>query len=259
LQEKQDIARHEELMKEEGKRIVAEGTKRGLHLRLLGAIAFQLHCPKYNFLTAKLSRVLSDVDFAAYSKERSQIDKMMTEFGYADQPMVTALFGHRRMIWDNKSNGMHVDIFYDKLEMNHDIPFEDRLGIEELTIPLADMLLEKMQIVRINEKDIIDSIMLLREHAVGDDSPETIDSDYVAEMLSNDWGFCYTVTTNLKKIQDSLGNYDGLSNEDRADISGKIQTLLKIIEEKPKTLSWRLRARVGAKSKWYRDVEDVNR
>lgn len=248
------------MMKEEGPRIVREGAKRGLHLRLLGAIAFQFHCPKYNFLTAKLHRQLSDVDFAGYNSERAIIDKMMREFGYSDQPMVTALFGHQRMIWDNKSNGLHVDIFFDKLEMNHTIPFTGRLETEEMTIPLVDMLLEKMQIVHLNEKDIIDTIMLLREHGIGDDpAPETIDARYLAKVLSNEWGFYYTVTTNLKKVEDRLKLYPELTEEDRVNVSGKIQNLLSILEKAPKTLAWKLRARVGSNTKWYKDVEDVNR
>jgi hypothetical protein len=246
-------------MKAEGERIVAEGRKRNLHLRLLGAIAFQLHCPKYNFLTAKLRRALSDVDFAAYNSERAEIDKMMREFGYADQPMVTALFGHVRMIWENSSNGMHVDIFFDKLEMNHDINFAGRLELEELTIPLADMLLEKMQIVHINEKDIVDTIMLLREHQVGNAAPETIDARYIAKLLSNEWGFYHTMTMNLKNVEDRLKLYPELAEEDRTNVSNKIHTLLSILENEPKTLAWKLRARVGSKSKWYKDVEDVNR
>ena len=39
--------------------------------------------------------------------------------------------------------------------MCHDIPFKDRLEIDYPTIPLAELLLEKMQIVQINEKDLI--------------------------------------------------------------------------------------------------------
>jgi len=210
-------------------------------------------------MTARLRRVLSDVDFAAYNSERAKIDNMMREFGYQDQAMVTALFGHSRMIWDNKSNGLHVDIFFDKLEMNHDIPFNGRLDVDELTIPLADMLLEKMQIVHINEKDIIDTIMLLREHEIGGEAPETIDAKYLSRLLSSDWGFYYTVTTNLGIVQDRLSAYSELTEEDRKDVSAKIQTLMKILEDTPKSLSWKLRARVGPKTKWYKDVEEVAR
>jgi len=259
LEHAKDAAKRELLMKAEGERIVNEGRMRNLHLRLLGAIAFQVRCPKYSYFTAKLHRELSDIDFAAYNRQRAQIEKMMREFGYADQPMVTALFGYRRLIWDNQSNGLHVDIFFDKLEMNHDISFDGRLESEELTIPLVDMLLEKMQIVHINEKDIIDTIMLLREHSVGNPSPETVDTEYLARLLANDWGFYYTVTTNLNVVKSKLSSYPELTQEDRDDVARKIEQLLENIENKPKTLAWKLRARVGAKSKWYKDVEDVNR
>jgi hypothetical protein len=246
-------------MKTEAARIVQEGNERGLHLRLLGAIAFQLHCPKYNYLTIKLRRTLTDVDLAGYNKERNEIEKVMREFGYVDQPMVTALFGHQRMIWDNKSTGMHVDIFFDKLEMNHNVPFDDRLELDNLTIPIADLLLEKMQIVKINEKDIVDTIMLFREHSVDSGDPEKIDSAYLARILSNDWGFYHTVTTNLSVVQNRLDQYSELTEEDRQDVKSKIQDLLKILENQPKTLSWKIRARVGTKTKWYKDVEDVTR
>ena len=246
------------LMMSEGTMLIEEAKKREIHLRLLGAIAFQSHCPKFSYLSTKLDRVLTDIDFAGYSKEKDAITKMMREFGYEDEPTVTALFGHKRLIWDNKSNGIHIDVFLDKLEMNHDIPFKDRLDLDELTISLVDMLLEKMQIVQVNEKDYIDTIMLIREHAIGNgNTPETIDAEYLAKLLASEWGFYYTVTTNLGKVQSRLAKYNELSDEDRNDITTKIGELLKRIEEQPKPLSWRMRAKVGSKSKWYRDVEEV--
>ena len=244
----------------EARRIIAGAKERNLHLRLLGAIAFQIQCPKYNYLSRKLNRILTDLDFAGYSKEGYKVAEMMREFGYADEPTITAMFGHRRMIWDNKSNGQHADLFLDKLEMNHDIPFEKRLDIEDLTIPLADMLLEKMQIVHINEKDVIDTIMILREHTVTEgNGQKTIDASYISKLLSNDWGFYYTVTTNLQKVENGLAQIGELSADDRTDISAKIKELLALIEKEPKTFSWRLRAKVGPKTKWYKDVEEVNR
>jgi len=184
---------------------------------------------------------------------------MMRELGYQDEPMVTALWGEKRTIWDHKDNGVHVDIFFNGLEMNHDVPFKDRLDIDPVTISLADMLLEKMQIVHINEKDIVDTIMLLREHEVGGPTPETIDSTYISKLMSSDWGFYYTFTTNLKKVQDSLPKYQELSDEDRKDVTAKIEKLRKIIEDQPKSMGWKVRAKVGPKSKWYRDVEEVRR
>jgi hypothetical protein len=249
------------LMMSEGTRLVEEAKKRDIHLRLLGAIAFQFHCSKFNYLSTKLDRVLTDIDFAGYSKEKDAMMGMMKEFGYEDEPSITALFGHKRLIWDNKKNGVHIDVFLDKLEMNHDIPFKDRLGLDELTISLADMLLEKMQIVHLNEKDYIDTMMLVREHAIGENGnrPETIDAGYIAKLLASEWGFYYTVTTNLGKVRDRLQQYGELTVEDRDDITTKIGELLKRIEDEPKPFSWKMRAKVGPRNKWYRDVEEVIR
>jgi hypothetical protein len=258
LERQESNAERADRMVAEAKRVIAQGKDRGLHLRLLGAIAFQIQCPEFNFLSRKLNRILTDLDFAGYSKEGTKVAAMMKELGYADEPAVTTLFGHRRMLWDHASNGLHADVFFDKLEMNHNIPFENRLDIEEMTIPLSDLLLEKMQIVQINEKDVIDTIMLLREHEIANNSPQgAIDAGYISKLLSNDWGFYYTVTTNLGKIKGRLDQFTELKDEDRANISGKIDSLLERIENQPKALSWRVRAKVGAKSKWYKDVEEV--
>ena len=255
----QQIKEHEKKMQAEGARIVDEGTKRGLHLRLLGAIAFQTRCPKFSHLTERLNRVLSDVDFAGYSGESRKISAMMRELGYEDQPMVTALWGDKRTVWDNKQNGLHVDIFFDKLEMNHDVSFQNRLDIHPVTIPLEEMLLEKMQIVHLEEKDTVDTIMLLREHEVGESSTEIIDARYIARRLSNDWGFYYTFSTNLKKVNDRLEGYGELKEADRDDVKKKIEKLQATVEQEPKTLSWKMRAKVGPSKKWYRDVEEVRR
>jgi len=105
----------------------------------------------------------------------------------------------------------------------------------------------------------VDTTMLLREHDVGKAGPEIIDADYVAKLLSDDWGFYYTCTTNLKKVSDKLATYQELSQEDREDVRKKIEKLLKIIEAQPKSMRWRLRARVGPSKKWYREVEEVRR
>ncbi|HUK50138.1 MAG TPA: hypothetical protein VLV18_03805 [Terriglobales bacterium] len=246
------------LMIAEAQRLVKEGNNRNLHLRLLGAMAFQVRCPKYNYLTTKLGRILTDVDLAGYGRERGQIEKLMRALGYEDNKTFTALFGHMRMIWDKQPERLHVDIFLDKLEMNHQIPFANRLELESVTIPLADMLLEKMQIVQINEKDVVDTIMLLREHEVGDSDREAVDSSYIAEFLADDWGFYYTVTTNLAKVRELLGKYPELTDQDRADVTGKIDNLLRKIENQKKTTSWKLRARVGTKKKWYNEVEETS-
>lgn len=120
---------------------------------------------------------------------------------------------------------------------------------------VGSVFFEKMQIVKINEKDIKDVIATVREHNIGSTEDETINSKYIAKTLANDWGFYYTVTTNIEKVQGFLNRYRSLTAEDRADVTTKLNQILHCIERAPKSLSWRMHARIGTKKKWYTDVE----
>jgi len=242
----------------EAKRIVDAAQQRGAILRALGATAFKLHCPKFAVLFETLERRLTDLDFMGYKRQKNDVLDTLKQLGYSmDRSTEYIMTISDRYILRNQESNLAVDVFFDKLVMCHTIDFKDRLEVDYPTIPLAELLFEKMQIVKINEKDIKDSIILIREHDVGETDKETINGKYMANVLSNDWGFDYTVTTNLGKVRNLLPKYDALSEEDRQDVAGKIDTLLKAIEDQPKSVRWKLRAKTGTRRKWYNEVEEV--
>lgn len=125
------------------------------------------------------------------------------------------------------------------------------------TITLSNIFLEKTQIVELTEKDIKDVIILLREHEVGDTEKETVNARYIANLLSRDWGFYYTVTTNLNRIKEHPRRYEVLTEEDHKGVANKIEEVLQAIEEEPKSLKWRMRAKIGTKKKWYTEVGET--
>ena len=43
------------------------------------------------------------------------------------------------------------------------------------------------------------------------------------------------------------------------DIKTKIDKILDAIEREPKSMGWKMRAKVGTKKKWYTEVEEVTR
>lgn len=240
-------------------RIVDASKTAGIGLRLLGAVAFSIHCGKFGHLQQLLGRAFTDIDLASYSRCRGDIVKLMTSLGYQEDFMISRLYGSRRMLFHDQEKDRHCDVFLDRLEFSHDIPFEGRLEVDYPTVPLAELLLEKMQIVKLNEKDVIDTIMLLREHEVGDGDDETINARRISALCAQEWGLWRTVTGNLGRIVDLFSQYKQLTEEDFADIGRKVSALLKEIENEPKTLSWRLRSRVGERRKWYRDVDEIVR
>jgi hypothetical protein len=206
----------------------------------------------------RLGRKIQDTDFVSYAKFASKISELFEEMGYSENVTLSA-FGGGRLLFENTKNAFHSDVFLDKLLMNHEVDFSKRLESDYPTVPLAELLLSKLQIVKLNEKDIIDSILLLREHELGKSDSDVIDMSRISDILSRDWGFCHTAEINLGKINSSLSTFSALSDEDRRDVSTKLKSFLSIIQEKPKSMSWKLRARAGENIKWYDDVEEVFR
>ncbi|MBP1704083.1 MAG: hypothetical protein H6Q38_3190 [Chloroflexi bacterium] len=114
-----------------------------------------------------------------------------------------------------------------------------------------------MQIVQLNEKDLIDTIMLLREHPIGETDHETINAQVICRLTGNDWGLWRTLTDNLAHVSERLDQYQQLTDEDRQVVRERITSLLSAIEATPKTMRWKVRSAIGDKVKWYKDVEEL--
>jgi hypothetical protein len=149
-----------------------------------------------------------------------------------------------------------VDIFFDELYFCHPIPLRDRLHLDYPTITPTDLLLEKMQIVELNPKDIKDSLVLLLEHPIDASNSDAIDPSYIAELLAGDWGFYYTVTRNLEKLQPDAADYGGLDESGWEIVGERVKELQRAIEEEPKTTKWKIRARIGPRKRWYQEVAE---
>lgn len=247
----------------EAKNIVERAQQNGLTLRVLGATAFRIHCPDHVHIHVSMGRDITDIDFAAYSKEGEKIEKFLAKDHFQSErqkaSLTPELFAGRH-IYENPATGLHVDIFEDELNMCHKVNFRNRLHLDSPTISLADLCLEKFQIVRINEKDIRDMLMLFASHPVGEVETEIINGKYIAGIMSKDWGFYYTTTMNLGKIRKGLERYKDLfTSQDNQYIEDRITTLERMIADAPKSLAWKARAAVGTRVQWYNDVEEVDR
>jgi hypothetical protein len=252
----QDAAERQRF-EQEVARIVGAATEGKVVLRLLGSLAFQLHCPQFGSLQAKMGRAYTDIDFASYGKQAKKVSELLSRLGYQENREIFVVTEGSRAIFENPSNRLHVDVFYEKLDFCHVVPWNGRLEADTPTIPLAEMLLEKMQIVQINEKDVIDTIMLLLEHPLGSGDRETINMDRVAGLCGSDWGLWRTVTMNLDKVGRLALGYPQLEAADKERVTQQVTAALGRIESEPKSMAWRIRARVGDRVKWYKDVDEV--
>jgi hypothetical protein len=236
-------------------KIVEAAGKMDVKLRLLGATAIYYQCPQSSLLGELMKRRLTDLDFITLSKFNARVPELFSSLQFIPNERVNTLYGASRQIYADPESSRHVDVFFDKLSFNHEIDLTKRLDLDPVTISLADLLLEKLQIVKMNEKDAKDVIVLLHEHEV-DGAQGTIDAEYVAKLLSNDWGFHHTFTMNLDKVRDFLAG-QSLPQQDKDLVLGRIAALAKRIDSEKKSFKWNMRARMGTKVLWYTEAEDV--
>ncbi len=244
------------------RRIISVAQQRNVALRIMGGAAIRMHCPRNEALYDRLKRVPKhDMDFVTYEKFRPLTKKLFMELGYEPyiSLMLTGATGRRRQIFNDKEGNKAVDIFLGKLEMCHVIDFAGRLELDTPTVPLAELLLQKLQVVQTNEKDIQDAIILLAEHDIGDGDKEQVNGAYIAKLLAADWGFYYTVMRNCEKVKDFTSKYEGLSAEAKRNVTERLDKLQKLVEAAPKSFAWKLRAKAGTTVKWYNVVEEVQR
>jgi hypothetical protein len=130
--------------------------------------------------------------------------------------------------------------------MCHRIELADRLALDSPTLTATDLLLTKLQVVELNEKDADDAALLLAEHEVGRGNGDWIDADYLAAVAADDWGFWRTMTGTLARLV-----------ELRPLVAAKARALEHILDEAPKSRRFKLRARVGERKRWYELPEEV--
>jgi hypothetical protein len=239
---------------EEAIRIQSEAEKAGLHLRMLGALAFRYQCPKNTAHFEALERRITDIDFAASIRDRDQLLSFFKKQDYVVDENALVIGGGYRYIFENLRKQKHIDVFFDQLEMCHTVVFKDRLNINSYTISLPDLLLEKMQIVEISRKDFKDTAVLLLEHEIGQDDTK-INVGYIGKIMSDDWGFFHTFSTNLNKLKDMVYEFSNFNKSEKEIILQRIEEILESVNNSEKSLKWKLRARIGTKLKWYRQVD----
>jgi hypothetical protein len=237
----------------EGERLLGLASDQGVPMRLLGGVAVRLKAPE---LPATLQRDYKDIDFATTKKGAGAVDRLLKDAGYQPHVSFNAMHARERGLYFDEENDRQVDLFIHSFRMCHEIPLGDRLEVESSTVPLAELLLTKLQIVEVNEKDIRDTVLLFHGHPIADRDDDAVNGAQIAALCAADWGLWRTITANLERCRGHVGDYE-LPAEDRERIAQRFDEVLERIEAEPKGRGWRLRAKVGDRKRWYDLPEEV--
>jgi hypothetical protein len=240
---------------DEGERLLNLADDAGVELRLLGGVAVRMRAPT---VPPALDREYKDLDFAIRKRAAGPLDELIREAGYEPHVTFNAMNARERALYLDEANGRQVDVFIESFRMCHEIELGKRLALEPRTLPLAELLLTKLQIVQLNEKDVRDTVLLLHGHEVGEEDGDQLNAARIAELCAADWGVWRTITANLDACREHVGNY-ALEQDERDRVTRRVGQILDRIEAEPKSRGWRRRAKVGDRKPWYDLPEEVAR
>lgn len=232
----------------EARRLNSAAKSMGIVARLLGGAAVVLSTDRP--LPAALQRPYKDLDYVVRRPDARRWRNLLEANGYDADVQFNSLHGSQRLLHFDTVNNRQLDTFVSTFAMCHTIDLEGRLPDDSPTLAPEDILLTKLQIFEVNDKDLIDSIALLLSHPVVSGDEPGINRERLAKVVGTDWGWYTTVSDNLAKVAARLQSTD----LDRAAVLAVEQRLADVretIATAPKSLKWRARARLGRRVPWY--------
>ena len=249
------VERTEPEVEAEARRLAVRIQEAGVPLRLLGGLAILLHAS--GDMHPALARNYADIDLVCGRKAGREISRFLVASGYEANERFNAMNGSERMIFYDRPNSRHIDLFVGSFRMCHALPLADRLEADSPTLPLAELLLTKLQVVQMNAKDGNDIIALLLDHDVAETDDDTVNSAYVAELLARDWGLWRTSLQSLERVREVVGQSTVTAEEQRRVLE-RVERLWERVEREPKGLRWRSRARIGDSKRWYDEPDEID-
>lgn len=241
---------------DETRRVLAGADSAGVDLRAIGGIGVALRAPSIRLF--RTTRTYHDIDLVGRAP-RAPIETALTALGYEPARRFNALNGADRLLFHDPS-GRRVDVFLDQLRMCHDLRFAERLTVDPLTLPLADLLLSKLQIVELTHRDAQDVAALLADHELTDADPG-ISLRRIRSVCATDWGWWRTLDENLRGLiarwpEEAAG---GSAEEGLALKMATVRAtaLRERLAAAPKSVAWHLRAAIGDRVRWYAQPEEI--
>jgi hypothetical protein len=231
---------------------VRTAAERGVVLRLAGGVAVAIRCP--SAAAPPLRREYADIDLVTVGSARDGSVALMEALGYAGDREFNTLHGQRRLLFWDGGNERQVDVFVDEAKLCHTIDFRDRIETAPVTLPLADLLLMKLQVVETNEKDLLDICAILADHDLGADE-SGVNSGYLARLAGADWGLWRTLAMVAERGERFALGLPGFGAGER--VAARLQRLRREMDAAPKSRGWRMRARVGDRKRWYALPEEA--
>lgn len=230
--------------------VIDSAEENGIRLRLLGGLAFKKLCP--SAADPALLRENKDIDLMGRREDTKGIMKTMESLGYKPREIFNKLNMGQRLIYYDTANKRRVDVFLDEFVMCHKFNFKESILSGTYTLPITQLVMTKLQVVEKTDKEYLDLFAAFKDFEVSGRG-DGIRKDEIADLCSRDWGL---YTTFKKSLEATLARATFLRPDDRVLIENRVGEVIEAMETRPKSLSWKVRAAVGEKARWYELPEE---
>jgi hypothetical protein len=237
----------------EARRVIDAAREEGVTVRALGGVAVYMLSPG---LQPLLPRPLKDIDLVTSRGQGNAAGRVLAQLEYVGEEMFNALRGSRRQLFHDPVNQRDVDVFVGEFTMCHTVPIADRLDRLPYTVPVAELLLTKLQIVELTERDQRDIYTLCYHHQLTDDPSSGLDAALIAGLCADDWGLWRTCKGTIERCVADVNGY-AVDAPARDQILTRLDELWHRIDAAPKTGRWRRRSRLGERKRWYQEPEEA--
>lgn len=237
-------------------RVVGQLHQAGIPAGLTGGIAIRI-CSA-SATREPYRRDYHDIDLVLRSRDTRKASRILQDAGWTGDERFNALNAETQMMFENRRDGVHMDVFIDRLRMCHTLDLRDSVDTERTTVPPADLLLGKLQIVEINAKDRTDIAALLSDHPLIEPGPQGenagIELRRITKVCGSDWGWWRTCGQTLDDLIPWAGTT--LPETDREVVQSQARLIREAIDAAPKSPRWKVRSKLGDKVRWYETPEE---
>lgn len=238
----------------EGREITAQVEEHDIPACLLGGVAICVLLGER--MPTAFERPYRDLDILTRRSDSKALAELLTGRGWLPAREFNLLNGARRLLFHDSDSDAHIDVFVDTFEMCHPLPLADGLTLSDPTLPATELLMTKLQIVRLNPKDRTDLYALLARCPLGPGDRSAIDPASIVKLTSRDWGLHHTFELNLNRLL-APAHLEAVPDNERAPVLAGVEALLQAMGDADKSRGWKMRARIGERKRWYEEPEDV--
>lgn len=208
------------------KSLVDAATQKNLTLRVMSGVAVYLTCSSIE-THPSLQRKILDIDLVAPTTQWDALAEIFKAQG--------AMPGTKNVnVWVFAKDGIRIEVCSPQFDYTD---LSSRLALASPTLPLADLLLFKLQRQPFEERDIQDAIALLLDHRVAKgEAEEQIDHTYIAKLCASNWRLFHRVYDHTIILEKILDQY--VEPEEAQLVWRRIELIQGEMDRQPKSFGW---------------------